>query len=507
MHPITALSLLVLVVFIGCAQNVDNATPIALDPDAELAIKTDQFMREAKLHCERSEYDETHEAVLKALACMNQSNDAVEDYVLERIAIGNQMIVVKVGQSNLQNASTEKRPYDFLVAETVDGQLKDASPMRVNYRADAKYSQVRAAAIAAANGSDGVARTLLPEESGKINFLNLKTCGLDLSRRPFFLDSKYGKVVVGVFGSLTSNFGKDISAAVQTPVGWARLGSNGFGITSHEDGYVFGLTADSEDRIWMLVRFNSIGNPDTFERWFLYCYENDRWKIKGPANGHPNKMLDGNQLLVSNTGIPIFHNADVDESHHRRPRIDYLSNGRWVEAPISKSLTSADHCFLNPSAPTEMFIVRRDKPSSTYTIHQVETLTATELGEPKKSFQSEKYVEDFVINSMGELACTVMHNEKPHVFLCKTNVSPPTIELIAPPSEMYLPGIGWDSNNNLVIGGFDQKNVYGFRRIDGNWQPAGSVQHESEVQFAKLFLSADDEPVLTWMTGFKPFGF
>jgi len=72
---------------------------------------------------------------------------------------------------------------------------------------------------------------------------------------------------------------------------WDFVGKQGRAVTGVDGNFLIDAKQGPDGRLWVLAGYTPPSNPDRGFSNYLYCFENDRWKLAGPQKGQPSDFF------------------------------------------------------------------------------------------------------------------------------------------------------------------------------------------------------------------------
>ena len=131
-------------------------------------------------------------------------------------------------------------------------------------------------------------------------------------------------------------------------------------LTGEDGNFLNDAVQGPDGRLWVLVGYTAPSNPKKGEREFLYCYQNGKWGLADPPQGHSPSIETHDQLGFLGGNEPVLVQVRYDpESKTTALHLLQLHEGPWQSHPAEKIVQRAGGQIVSNAREPWMIVAKR----------------------------------------------------------------------------------------------------------------------------------------------------
>ena len=332
---------------------------------------------------------------------------------------------------------------------------------------------------------------------------------------PIILSATPEKTIFARVGKVNDK--RDIQVLQGSGDRWDFVGSQGQAVTGEDGNFLNDAVQGPDGRLWILVAYTAPSNPQKGEREFLYCYQNGKWGLAEPPQGHSPSIWTHDELGFLGGNEPVLSQVQYDpESKTSASHLLQLHEGQWQSHPAEKIVQKAGGQIVSIAGEAWVIVARQaDGKTSVEGYRITGTRPADTAGPFPLLTLDGSYVIYFAdLSKQHRLALAFKETAGPKHEATKkpllgrivdlTHWDKPVVETMAAPaieSPFFGDCLSWSPKGELVAMACKPDKVQVFALREGKWTSiAEAKQDRSEgiIFSPRLAFRSDGVPIVTW---------
>lgn len=292
---------------------------------------------------------------------------------------------------------------------------------------------------------------------------------------------------------------------------WKYLGDQGEAITGQDGNFLKDAIKGPDGRLWILAAYTRPSNPHRGDTVFLYCYENNKWVLKGPPDGYPSGSMgdQGLNFLGGAEPVHLFYGYDV-EKQMVVPHYLGLKSNSWYPLPVQKLLRSTQGGVHTGKNDTWVIGSPEGNESTLEAIH-IRGPENKDVDIPVNldKTDKEKTISSIAVSPKGEIVVFFADgdNHFGRRYHPRSTKVYDVLDLAPPPSpETIMVDYAFAPDGALWAVAEDLYRLEVYRFVTDKWEMKYKTTQPSDegaIGSPRLYFRSDNEPIVTWENHFR----
>ncbi len=296
---------------------------------------------------------------------------------------------------------------------------------------------------------------------------------------------------------------------------WDFVGKQGRAVTGVDGNFLIDAKQGPDGRLWVLAGYTPPSNPDRGFSNYLYCFENDRWKLAGPQKGQPSDFF-GTDFGVHFLGgaEPVRHFVAGKEipdprQNHNLMRLD---ENRFVPLPAQDLVRKHHGTMVWRKNDAWYFVPRNADGQTQLDAYWVKGARANDVVGPIRlgDWKARLTFRQFAISDQGMIAVLGWEGKLDNLDTARTfgQLFRPNGDQRYERSELpplpakYTEHLAWSPTGSLFVTTLREgRTIEVFSLAGAKWERKNKAEQPMEIGLIwdpRLFFRTNGEPVVVW---------